>query len=170
MAASRPTASFLRPEEVFSQLQKGPPYPLYLFHGDEPYLVDQAVYFAAALRVPSSLMGLILLSLGTNVPELVIAARSILKQHKEIAFGDYVGSAAANTLIFGFLPLGSGVFLLERQEFLATGLIMLAGTFLLYLFAQSRQHISRKEGCVLLLLYIIFLITQFVNVLKFTAS
>src|SRR5712691_8113381 len=43
MAASRSTASFPRPEEVFSQLQKGPSYPLYLFHGDEPYLVDQAV-------------------------------------------------------------------------------------------------------------------------------
>src|SRR5712691_6480548 len=43
MAASRSTASFPRPDEIFSQLQKGPPYPLYLFHGDEPYLVDQAV-------------------------------------------------------------------------------------------------------------------------------
>lgn len=43
MAASRSTTAFLRPEEVFSQLQKGPAYPLYLFHGDEPYLIDQAV-------------------------------------------------------------------------------------------------------------------------------
>src|SRR5262245_3715886 len=43
MAASRSTAVFLRPEEVFSQLQKGPAYPLYLFHGDEPYLIDQAI-------------------------------------------------------------------------------------------------------------------------------
>jgi len=43
MAASRSPASFLRPEEVFAQLQKGPAYPLYLFHGDEPYLIDQAV-------------------------------------------------------------------------------------------------------------------------------
>jgi DNA polymerase-3 subunit delta len=43
MATSRPATSFPRPEEVFSHLQKDPPYPLYLFHGDEPYLVDQAV-------------------------------------------------------------------------------------------------------------------------------
>ncbi|HEV8717658.1 MAG TPA: DNA polymerase III subunit delta [Candidatus Binatia bacterium] len=43
MAASRATTSFLRPEEVFAQLQKGPVYPLYLFHGDELYLIDQAV-------------------------------------------------------------------------------------------------------------------------------
>jgi DNA polymerase III subunit delta len=43
MATSRATTTFLRPEEVFSQLQKGPAYALYLFHGDEPYLIDQAV-------------------------------------------------------------------------------------------------------------------------------
>ena len=43
MAASRSTTAFLRPDEVFSQLQKGPVSPLYLFHGDEPYLIDQAV-------------------------------------------------------------------------------------------------------------------------------
>ncbi|HKA53842.1 MAG TPA: DNA polymerase III subunit delta [Candidatus Binatia bacterium] len=43
MAASRSPAAFLRPEEVFAQLQKGPAYPLYLFHGEEPYLVDQAI-------------------------------------------------------------------------------------------------------------------------------
>ncbi|HJY80883.1 MAG TPA: hypothetical protein VKK81_07350, partial [Candidatus Binatia bacterium] len=43
MAASRAVTPFLRPEEVFSHLQKGPPYPLYLFHGDEPYLIDKAV-------------------------------------------------------------------------------------------------------------------------------
>jgi DNA polymerase III subunit delta len=42
MAASRAIASFLRPEEVFAQLQKSPAYPLYLFHGDELYLIDQA--------------------------------------------------------------------------------------------------------------------------------
>ena len=43
MAASRPTSSFPRPEEIFSQLQKGPPYFLYLFHGDEAYFIDHAL-------------------------------------------------------------------------------------------------------------------------------
>ncbi len=43
MAAGRAVASFPRPEEIFSQLQKGPLSPLYLFHGDESYLIDHAV-------------------------------------------------------------------------------------------------------------------------------
>lgn len=58
MAASRSPSAFLRPEEVFAQLQKGAVYPLYLFHGDENYLIDRALALvhtrvgkAAAVRV-----------------------------------------------------------------------------------------------------------------------
>src|SRR6266540_4084480 len=43
MAASRSGAPFPRPEEIFSRLEKEPLTPLYLFHGDESYLIDQAV-------------------------------------------------------------------------------------------------------------------------------
>ncbi len=42
MAASRPTALFPSPDEIFSRLEKDPPVPLYLFHGEETYLIDQA--------------------------------------------------------------------------------------------------------------------------------
>ncbi len=43
MAASRSTATFSRPEDVLSRLAKEPVSPLYLFHGDEGYFIDQAV-------------------------------------------------------------------------------------------------------------------------------
>ena len=43
MAASRSVTAFPRPEEILSRLEKAPLAPLYLFHGDEPYLIDKAV-------------------------------------------------------------------------------------------------------------------------------
>jgi len=45
------------------------------------------------------------LSVGTNLLELSITITSIWKKHKEVAFGDYLGSAAANTFLFGVLTL-----------------------------------------------------------------
>lgn len=42
-AASRPIVAFPRPEDIFSRLEKEPVAPVYLFHGDESYLIDQAV-------------------------------------------------------------------------------------------------------------------------------
>lgn len=123
-------------------------------------LVNEAVYFSNLLGVPSSLIGLILLSVGTNVPELVIAVRSIYKKHKDIAFGDYLGSAVANTPIFGLLALFNGRFSVEPNEFLITFFLMLMGLILFYLFAGSKHNISRNEGRVLLFVYVTFLLTQ----------
>ena len=43
MAVSRPTSAFPSADEVFTRLEKEPLPPLYLFYGDETYLIDQAV-------------------------------------------------------------------------------------------------------------------------------
>ena len=43
MAASRPTATFPSAEETLARLEKDALSPLYLFHGEETYLVEQAV-------------------------------------------------------------------------------------------------------------------------------
>jgi cation:H+ antiporter len=134
------------------------------------FLVEEAVYFADRLGVPSSLIGLLLLSIGTNVPELVVAAQAIFKKHKDIAFGDYLGSAVANTAIFGFLALANGIFLLEAQGFFVTMLIMLVGLSLFYYFARSGRKISYQEGWTLLLFYILFVAVQFVNIAIFATD
>jgi len=123
-------------------------------------LVSEGIFFSSLLGAPSSLIGLVALSIGTNVPEIVIAVRSILKNHAEIAFGDYLGSAVANTPIFGLLALFNGKFSVEPNEFLITCLLMGLGLVLFYIYAGSKNTISKKEGFVLLYVYIIFFIIQ----------
>lgn len=132
------------------------------------FLVEQAVYFASVLEVPDSLVGLVMLSLGTNVPEIVIAFRSVFRGRSDIAFGDYLGSAAMNTLIFGLLAVGSSTIFLEASEFIMTGLLFTAGLGLLFTFANSRLTISRKEGIVLVLFYVAFLALQVANAAWFS--
>jgi cation:H+ antiporter len=130
-------------------------------------LVNEAVYFSETLSVPSSLIGLILLSVGTNFPELVIAFRSIVKKHKDIAFGDYLGSAVANTPVFAILVLVNGAFTVESSEFVGTFFLMLGGLILFYIFAGSRNTISRFEGWVLMYVYLAFLLLQISNLARF---
>jgi cation:H+ antiporter len=134
------------------------------------FLVEQALYFANALSVPSSLIGLILLSIGTNIPEIVIAVRSLFKQRSDIAFGDYLGSAAMNTLIFGGLAIFVGGFSIEPTQFMATALLFVSGLTLLYLFARSKLAITRGEGAFLMLFYIAFLVFQVYTLARFAGS
>ena len=129
-------------------------------------LVEESVYFARFLSIPVSFVGLLLLSLGTNIPELVIAIRCIFGRHKDIAFGDYMGSAAGNTLIFGFLPLANGAFTLEQSEVAITFGIFVLGLILFFFFSRSKNDLSRREGICLLILYALFLLTQIGNAVR----
>ena len=43
MAEKRTLTAFPRPEDILAQLEKALLAPLYLFHGEEPYLIEQAV-------------------------------------------------------------------------------------------------------------------------------
>jgi len=127
-------------------------------------LVEESVYFAETLNIAPSIVGLLILAIGTNVPEIVIAIRSIRKKHADIAFGDYMGSAVANTLVFGFLALTNSPFHVEASEFQLGIAILLLGLPLLFWFASSGNNLSRKEGTILFLLYVLFLTSQMVNV------
>lgn len=123
-------------------------------------LVDKTIYFANVFNLSPFLISLLLLSVGTNLPELSIAIESILKKHKEVAFGDYIGSAAANTFLFGVLVLINGPFAINNHQFLATFILFLFGLVLFYFFSRSKRDISRQEGLILLLVYFLFLAVE----------
>lgn len=133
-------------------------------------LVQEAVFFSEVLNVPSSIIGLLLLSIGTNVPELVIAFRSVLKKRPNIAFGDYLGSTLANTATFGVLAMLNRGFSIEASEFFITAILVVIGFILFYKFATSKNKISRKEGCYLLSIYIIFVTLQFITLIRFATN
>lgn len=133
-------------------------------------LVEEAIFFSETLHVRPSFVGLMLLSVGTNIPELAIALRCVRGSHKHIAFGDYLGSIAANTLLFGLLSLLNGNFSLPQAQFVPAFMILLPGALLFYRFSVSKQILSRKEGLVLLMLYSVFLVIQGFNLATGEAS
>ncbi len=125
-------------------------------------IVEKTLYFSEIFNVAPFYIGLLVLSIGTNLPELSIALRSVLHGKKDVAFGDYLGSAAVNALLMGILTL------LYRKPvsavnhfhivFLFTGI----GLTLFYFFARSERKITRGEGIILLLMYFLFLVFEFV--------
>lgn len=123
-------------------------------------IVEESIYFAEILSIAPSVIGIILLSIGTNIPELTIAIRSIIKRNSEVAFGDYLGSATMNTLIFSLLGITGGSIVLQEEGFLISFLFMIVGFTLFYIFMKSKETLSKQEGIVLVFLYLLFLATQ----------
>lgn len=123
-------------------------------------LIGETSFFSEFLGIPGSFIGLLVLSVGTNIPEIVIAVRAIQKKHSEIAFGNYLGSALTNTPLFGLLALMNGRFFVNAPEFVGTALIAFAGYAAFYAFSRSKNFISRSEGIILAALYGLFVTFQ----------
>lgn len=127
-------------------------------------IVDRTIEFGLLLGISPMLISLFVISVATNLPELLVGIRSILAENKALAYGNYLGSATANTAVFGILSISN--FIKTRQPIVAdanvyTFAIIVLGLVLFYIFKRSKADISRKEGLVLVALYIIFLIGQF---------
>jgi len=126
-------------------------------------LVEESVYVASTLAIPTSLVGLLMLSVGTNTPEIMIAVRAVVSGKKEVAFGNYIGSAAINTLILGLLSVSNGRFFLDSSEFMITVPFTILGLFLFYRFSRTHNVLSTTEGAILAGLGWVFVLAQLVG-------
>lgn len=120
-------------------------------------ILQNTIKLGEVLNISPFIVSLFIISIGTNLPEFSVGIRSIIQHDKNVALGNYIGSAAANTLLFGFLVLinPAGVTLNDPKIILTLSLLIVA-LILFYIFTVSKKILSPKEGFVLLSLYAIF--------------
>ena len=126
-------------------------------------IVDKTAYFADFFNISTFFLGLIIVSLGTNMPEISIAIRSAIERKKDLAMGDYLGSAAANTVFFGIFTLLSGGGVLTADNFIVTFIFIAAALCGFYILSYKQKYISRRNGAILILMYIVFVVVEFTS-------
>ncbi|MFA6545435.1 MAG: calcium/sodium antiporter [Limisphaerales bacterium] len=120
-------------------------------------LVDGAVGVAARLGVPSIVVGLTVVAIGTSLPELVTAITSSRQSVSDLAVGNVLGANIANlTLIVGTAAVLQDV-RMDRFTQLFNFPVMLAFMGLLTWMLLSDHRVTRREGVVLLVAYAHFL-------------
>ncbi len=121
------------------------------------FIVEKTHYFAELLGLSPFFISLLLIAIGTNIPELSIVVRSAFMNSNQVAFGDYVGSASFNTLLFGVLSLTYNNPIQLTNSYLTSLLFLILGLSLFFYFARTKNTITRMEGLILLSLYMLFL-------------
>jgi len=120
-------------------------------------LVDSAVNLASALGIPSIIVGLTVVAIGTSMPELVTAITSSRKSVSDLAVGNVLGANIANlTLIVGVAAIMSEVRMSRATQMLNFPAMLVVFGMLLWMLLNDRR-ISRKEGVTLLLSYSFYL-------------
>jgi cation:H+ antiporter len=84
--------------------------------------VEHSVKIALEWGFPPFMIGLILVSLGTDLPEIVNSIVSSALGHGDINVGDSLGSVLTQmTLVFGLVPFLARGFKVKRKEVLVAG-------------------------------------------------
>ncbi len=84
--------------------------------------VEHSVHVASALGISSRMIGLILVSVGTDLPEIANSIISCSQGHGDIDVGDSWGSILTQiTLVLGLLPFLGRSFKVKRKEALVIG-------------------------------------------------
>ncbi|ODN30721.1 calcium/sodium antiporter [Fervidobacterium thailandense] len=121
-------------------------------------LVEGASSLAKRLRVSDLLIGLTIVSFGTSAPELAVNIVSSLKGSSEISLGNVVGSNIFNLLgVVGTSALIKPVIVKHSTLRKEIPLSLIAALSLLALGSKSTSIITRGDGVVLLLFFVIFL-------------
>lgn len=132
---------------------------LFLF-ASARYVVKYASLIAQELDVPPILVGLILISLGTTLPELTFESRAVMRKHGYMALGDLLGSIAVNTtFVLGVVALIHPIEA-DFTLFLTSAVFMVVVGFIFMTFVESEKYISWQEGVALILLYVLFLVVE----------
>lgn len=119
-------------------------------------LVEGAVGTATRLGVPSIIVGLTVVAVGTSLPELVTAVTSSRKAFSDLAVGNVLGANIANlTLIVGTAAVIQSVGM-SRVTQVFNFPAMLAFMALLLWMLLTDRRVTRREGVILLAVYLVY--------------
>ena len=125
-----------------------------IFGGD--LVVDKACIIATNFGVSQNFIGLTIVAIGTSLPELVTSIVATKKGDSGLALGNAIGSNLFNILfILGFSAILSPLHVLN-ESIIDCG-ILLISSILLFIFAKTKQHMSKLEGIVCIGLYLAYM-------------
>lgn len=121
-----------------------------VFGGD--LVVDNASLIAKSLGMSDTLVGLTIVAIGTSLPELVTSIVAAKKGDSGLALGNAVGSCIFNILFI--LGIASTIAPMTADyEIIADVCILIFVSIVTYIFARSKEKVSRLEGLLCVLIY-----------------
>lgn len=132
------------------------------------FFVDGASKIAKAMYIPSLIIGLTLVSMGTSAPELSVSLQAALAKSNDLSFGNVVGSNIFNTfLILGcasiFVPL---VISDEMKKYDIPIMVLLYGLMLLFGFVITPYKLDLIESIIFVLLFVSYIALLMVRAKK----
>lgn len=125
------------------------------------FTVTSATSLADYIGISSILIGMLVVGLGTTMPEFFFSLKSVKKHDDSLAVGDILGTVLADaTIVVGILAL-INPFSFPVKIIYITGIFMVVASFILFKFMKSGRSLSKKEAGILFIFWITFVLVEF---------
>lgn len=131
-------------------------------------LVDGASSVAQKFNIPTIIIGLTIVAIGTSMPELMVSVTSAIEGHSDISLGNIIGSNISNLfLILGICSIINPL-TFKRETRIIENPFTVFVTVLLFLLCINggNNTITKVEGTILLILCVIFIIYNIIMAKK----
>lgn len=124
-------------------------------------IVKIATGVAELAHLPTFIIGVVILSVSTTLPELALSFRSLKDHEPKMFLGNLLGSIIVNsTLIIGFVSIISPIKLVAHQEYLVAASFFVLIFVGFWFLIRSKFTLERWEAAALLILYLIFIVVE----------
>ncbi len=116
----------------------------------------------AMLSIPITLIGIVIVALGTSLPELSFELTAVKEKHQDMVLGDIIGSVVTNsTLIIGIVGLLNPINNLDLK-LINIGLFFLIFVALVIMyFVKNDGKLTTREGLAMIISYIVFVSLEY---------
>jgi len=125
------------------------------------YLIRSVIELSSMLSIREDIIAASAIALGTSLPELFVSLNAIKKGKQGIAVGNVVGSNIFNSLgVMGIPALITHIHVSDKTLYFALPLMLVATA--LFLFFIYDKKITRLEGLILVIFYLVFIGVLFI--------
>jgi cation:H+ antiporter len=126
------------------------------------FTVLSATQIAQTLGISPILIAMLVVGLGTTMPELFFSLRSVRKNDDSLAIGDILGTVLADaTIVIGLIAV-INPFVFPKTTIYIGGVFMIAAAFILFSFMKSGHTVTKKEITALFIFWVTFALVQFI--------
>ncbi len=134
------------------------------------FFVEGSSSVAKRLRVPSIIIGLTIVAMGTSLPECAVSLTASMSGQNALAVSNVVGSNIFNLMVvtgfcavFSSLPIDKNTLKKEFPFSIACGVLLLV-------LGYFGMTVSRLDGIILLVLFVAYIISMVRSALKARAA
>lgn len=124
-------------------------------------IIRTAIFLSEKLNLSLGLIGILVVALGNSLPEIYFAITCARSDQNWMVLGDLMGAVIIpSTLVLGIIALIYPIQITNFAPFTIARFFLIISSLLFLYFIKTEREITKKEGSLLFLVYILFVVFQ----------